>query len=142
MARAIFLAILLGLTTASAGCAGSSNGGGGNSLLSRQYELAKDLTVAVSANSVWHLDDSTNGGSASYYFRLTDDSSVDIGFMRTQNVQAWASGSTSNCYGCYTSVRSAHNTVSLDSGQWSLVIRCRNAFADCDGIMDSASYVS
>ena len=136
-AAAPLLATLL--LSALGGCAGP---GGGGVLGAQQHTLARDLTVAVDAGSVWAMDFTTRGGQAAYKFALTDDSSVDIGFMRTQNVQAWAEGSAANCYGCSTQVRAAEQATTLDAGGWSLVIRCRNALADCDGILESAWYAS
>lgn len=88
------------------------------------------------------MDFTTQGGSASYDFALTDDSTVSIGFMRTQNVDAYANGSTSNLYGGHSNVRSARDTTTLDADNWSLVIACHNSFADCDGILATASYTS
>lgn len=101
--------------------------------------LARDLTVVVSAGAVWHIDFYTQGGFASYDFSLTDDSSVDIGFMRTQNVKNYAEGSTANVYGFNDNVRRARDSASLDNDYWSLFIGCNNAFADCDGILARAT---
>lgn len=123
------------------GCSGGTTGDG-NDPLAQEHVLARDLTVAVSAGGVWHMDFQTAGGLAQYDFRLTDDSSVDIGFIRTQNVENFAEGSASSVYGSHSDVRAASQSTPLDAGQWSLYIACNNAFADCDGILDYASFWS
>lgn len=134
MARFARLGISLATFAAATGCIGG--------LGSSEHSLAKDLTVVAAAGTTWHLDFNSDGGEASYSFRLTDDSSVDIGFMRTQNVQAYSGGSSATLYGGQQSVRSATSSTTLEAGAWSLVIYCRNVFADCDGILDKASYRS
>jgi len=127
-----------------AGCVGNGtpNAPAATPLLATERSLAHDLTLAVPAGQVWHLDFQTKGGSAAYDFQLTDSSTVDIGFMRTQNVRSYASGSTANFYGGHFEVQSATGSTTLDQDAWSLVIHCRNSFADCDGILNSASYWS
>ena len=117
-----------------AGCTGSPGGTG--SIGKSQHEVVHDLTVAVSAGTTWYQQ-FQGDGRASYSFGLTDGSSVDLGFMRAQNVQAYAGGSSSTCYACHTSVSRASDAANLEADSWAFFIHCDNTFADCDGIIQS-----
>lgn len=130
-------ALLLALP-ALAGCAqpGSSYAGApAPSSAAVRHDLASNSPIAVTAGKVFrHPFSLTTAASipVTYEFRVRDDSSVDIGFVRASDVAEYEQGQTVSTWGYQANTQGTQQTANLPTGEFALVIHCRNAFADCD----------
>ncbi len=68
----------------------------------------------------------------SYSFVVSDSSSLDAGFVRSEDLAEYRQGSQVSVWGYQTNTQGTTQSVSLAAGSYDFILHCRNSFADCD----------
>lgn len=98
-----------------------------------RHDLASNSRQAVSAGSTFSHPFQAQGQIlVAYSVAMKDDSSVDIGFVRQEDLAEYRGGQAVSTWAYQRNTQGASQQVELPSGAYASVIGCRNTFFDCD----------
>jgi hypothetical protein len=128
MRRVLVLVCLALLVSGCTGQRGASAAGDPS-----RHDLASNSRQAITASDVFAHPFSAQGSIlVAYSVSMKDDSSVDIGFVRESDLAEYRAGQSVETWAYQRNTQGASQQVELASGEYALVIHCRNSFFDCD----------
>lgn len=136
----LFGAVVLLAVIGLAGCAdtGSPNGAIGQQAGNpTRHDLASNEQEAIPASDTFHDGFTVQGGfEVSYQIVMRDHSTVNIGFIRDQDLAEYQQGQQVTAWAFQTHTAGTSQSAVLPPGTYDLVISCANEFADCDVTFD------
>ena len=67
-----------------------------------------------------------------YQFAVDDDSSLNIGFIRHEDLAEYKDGQQVSAWAFQQNTAGTTQTTTLSAGDYDFVMTCRNSFGDCD----------
>lgn len=113
---------------------GAAGGSGGEPSSEPQTEHhASQRQIAIAAGDVYeHHVDLTSAGAISYWFEVLDTSTLDVGIIRAEDVEAYRSGQSVDAWAYHSEVQWAEDGSELPADRYAFILYCLNSFNNCD----------
>lgn len=99
----------------------------------QRHDLASNSPQAVPAGQTFANSFQARGNIlVAYSVTMKDNSAVDVGFVRASDLAEYRSGQAVSTWAYQQNTQSASQQVTLPTGEYALVVHCRNSFFDCD----------
>ncbi len=131
----LFLGALLAGCTTQRPQSGYSPGAGSPAQVAAptRHDWASNSPIAVSAGTVFaHPFELKGSIDVTYSFAVRDDSSEDIAFILASDLAEYRQGQQVTGWAAQHNTQGTTQHAVLPTGDYDLVIKCRNSFADCD----------